>query len=107
MSEIRYFEITSAALRSAGRAWPAKRRLAGLGLVGVWLFLGLDIDRGAVIGGADAAGEKGAVVAGIVPGEGALVAGILPQADGELHRLDRFLAVEHDGLAVGLDLLAA
>ena len=82
-------------------------RLAVLGLIRVGFLLGFDIDRCAVVGGADAAGEKGAVVAGIVPGEGAFVAGVLPQSDRELDRLDRRLAVEHDGLAVGLDLLAA
>src|SRR5581483_11462320 len=35
------------------------------------------------------------------------VHGLLPQRDRELDRLDRFLAVQHDGLSVGLDLLAA
>jgi len=67
----------------------------------------LDIDRRAVVGGAAGAGEEGTVVAGIVPGKAALVMGLLPEVDHELDRLDGRLAVEHHGLAVRLDLLAA
>src|SRR5207248_58077 len=43
----------------------------------------------------------------VVPGEAALVAAFLPERDRPFDRFDRFLAVQHDGLAVGLDLLAA
>ncbi len=82
-------------------------RLAILGLIGVRLFLGFDIDRGAVVGGADRAGEERPVVARIVPGKAAIVAGVLPEADRELDRLDRSWAVQHNRLAVGFDLLAA
>src|SRR5207244_11495762 len=42
-------------------------RRALVGLVGIGLLEGLDIDRRAVVGGADGAGEKRAVVVGIVP----------------------------------------
>src|SRR5271165_4083604 len=82
-------------------------RLAVLGLVGVRLLLGFDIDRSAVVGSADRAGEERTVIARIVPREGAIVAGVLPQPDCEFDRLDRAGAVEHDGLAVGFDLFAA
>src|ERR1700757_2370566 len=81
--------------------------LAVVGLIGVGLFLGLEINRGAVIGGADRAGEEGAVIPRIVPREGAFVAGVLPPADCELDRLDGAGAVQYDRLPVGFDLLAA
>src|SRR6266436_6368813 len=83
---------------------PYRRPL--LGLVSVGLALGLEIDRGAVVGAADGAREERAVVARIIPGEPAPVMGVLPQADRELDRLDRLLAVQSHRLAVGLDLLA-
>ena len=51
--------------------------------------------------------QEGAVVVGVVPGQAAFVHRLLPQRDGELDQLDGFLAVQHHGLAVGLDLLAA
>ena len=60
----------------------------------------------AVIGGAYRSGEKGAIVAGIVPREGTVVAGVLPEPNREFDRLDRPGAVQHDRLAVGFDLLA-
>src|SRR5262249_24112957 len=82
-------------------------RLAAIGQIAVGLLFGFEIDRGAVVGGADRAGEKGAVVARVVPGKGAVIASILPQADREFDRFNRLLAVQHDRLAVGLDLLAA
>ena len=75
--------------------------------VSIRLFLGFEIDRGAVIRGADRAGEKGAVVAGIVPGETSLVTGILPEPDREFHEFDRAGAIQYDSLAIGFDLLAA
>jgi hypothetical protein len=78
-----------------------------LGLVLVGLAQRLDVDRGAVERGADGLRQEGAVVVGVVPGEAALVMRVLPERGHELDRLDRLLAVEHDGLAVGLDLLAA
>ena len=48
-------------------------RLAVLGLIHVRLFLCFDIDRGAVIGGADRAGKEGTVVARVVPRKAAEV----------------------------------
>ncbi len=77
-----------------------------LGLVVVRLAQRLDVDRGAVQGRADGAGQEGAVVAGVVPGDPGLVMGFLPERGHELDRLDRRLAVEHD-LAAGVDLAAA
>src|SRR5258708_20067723 len=82
-------------------------RLAVRGLIGVGLLFRFDVDRGAIVGGAECAGQEGAVVAGIVPSKSALVAGVFPEADGELYRLDRLLAAKHDRLAVALDLLPA
>src|SRR5262249_7257438 len=55
----------------------------------------------------DAARQEGAVVARIVPGEPAFIAALLPERHGPFDRLERFLAVQRDRLAVGLDLLAA
>src|SRR5262249_40470788 len=95
------------ALRERGVQDVLPHRRPLVGLVGVGLALGLEIDRGAVVGGADAARQERAVVARIVPGEPALVARILPERYREFDRLDRLLAVERDGLAVGLDLLAS
>jgi hypothetical protein len=98
-------------VKGPGRDFSVKdvvlHRRALVGQVGVGLLLGFDIDRGAVVGGADAARQEGAVIARIVPGEAAFVHCLLPQRDGELDRLDRLLAVERHRLAVGLDLLAA
>src|SRR6266849_6656596 len=78
-----------------------------LGEVGVWLALRFEIDRGGVERAAAGAGEEGAVVVGIVPGEPALVIGIRPEADHELDRCGRLLAVQRHGPAVLLNLLAA
>src|SRR4029077_3948917 len=69
-------------------------RRALLGLVGIGLLLGLDVDRGAVVGGADGLRQEGPVVVSVVPGQSAFVHGLLPQRDCELDRLDRFLAVQ-------------
>src|SRR5262249_16164774 len=80
---------------------------AFLGLVGVGLLLGFDVDRGTVVGGRDRAGQEGAVVVGVVPGEAALVAGFLPQGYRVLDRLQGLLAGDRHGLAVGFDFLAA
>ena len=82
-------------------------RLAVFGLIGIALALRLDVDRGAVVAGADAAGQEGAVVARIVPGKPALVHRLLPQRHGEFDGFECLLAVQRDGLAVGFDLLAA
>jgi hypothetical protein len=79
-------------------------RLPLFGKIRVGLALGLDVDRGTVVCGD--AREGGAVVIGVVPDKPALVAGVMPEADRELNRLDRLLAVERYGVAVGLDLLA-
>src|SRR5262249_25036982 len=84
---------------------PHRRPLVGL--VGVGLAFGLEIDRGAVVGGAYAARQKRAVIARIVPGEPSLVERLLPKRHREFNRFDGFLAVERDSLAVSLDLLAA
>src|SRR5215472_439769 len=78
-----------------------------LGLVAVWFSLGLQVDRRAVVGGANRACQEGAVVVRVVPGKPALVHRLLPQRHSELDRFERLLAVEHDRFAVGLDLLAA
>src|SRR6516164_6766492 len=78
----------------------------GLGLIRFRSPLGFDVDRGAVVGGADAAREEGAVVAAIVPGKPTLVAGVFPKTNRELDRFDGFPAVQDHRLAVGLDLLA-
>ena len=48
-------------------------RRALLGLIRVRFALSFDVDRRAVVGGADTARQKGAVVAGVVPGESSLV----------------------------------
>src|SRR5207302_7904817 len=80
-------------------------RRALVGLVGIGLLESLGIVRSAVVGGADGAGEKRAVVVGIVTGKPALVVRLLPELDHELDRVDRLLAVEHH-LAVRVDLLA-
>ena len=66
-----------------------------------------DVDRGAVVGGADAARQKSAVVAGVVPGKSALIAAFLPKASRQLDGFDGFLAVQDHSLAISLDLLAA
>src|SRR5262249_15793638 len=50
---------------------------------------------------------ESAIVAGIVPGKSSLVTGIFPEGSPELDRLNGLLAVERNGLAVLLDLLAA
>src|SRR6516162_1950140 len=83
------------------------QRLTLLSQVGVGFLLCFQVNRRAVVSGADRAGQKRTVVARIIPGEAALVTTILPKADRELDRVDRLLAVESDGLAVGLDLLAS
>src|SRR5581483_11456288 len=54
----------------------------------------------------DGAGEKSAIVVGVVPGEAALVERVLPELLHELHRLERLLRVEHH-LAFLVDLLPA
>ena len=100
-------ELTAGTGGNAGMKDVILHRRAFLGQVGVGLLLRLKIDRCTVIRGADAAGEERAVVAGVIPGKPALVHCLFPQRDGELHRLDGLLGVEHHGLAVGLDLLAA
>src|SRR5439155_10296559 len=100
-------ELAGGTLRQSCMEDVVLDRLALLGLVRVGLALGLDIDRGAVVGRADGAGEKGAVVARIVPGKPALVAAFLPEGNRVLDRLDRLLAVQRDSLAVGGDLLTA
>src|SRR5262249_4004600 len=82
-------------------------RGALLGRIRFGLALGLDVDGGAVVGGADAARQEGAVVAGIVPGKPTLVAGVFPKTDRELDRFDGFPAVQDHGLSVGFALLAA
>src|SRR5579883_731347 len=82
-------------------------RRALFGEVGLRLLLGLDIDRGAVVGQADRSRQEGAVVRRIVPGEAAGVAGVVPERHRAPDRFERLLGVQHDGLAVGLDLLAA
>ncbi len=66
-----------------------------------------DIDRSAVQGRRDGLRQERAVVVGVVPRQAALVAGILPEAGHELDRFDRLLGVDHDRLAVSIDLLAA
>src|SRR6516162_3411598 len=82
-------------------------RLPRLGLVILELALGEQVDRGAVLRRATSIRQEGAIVAGVVPGEAALVVAILPEINRVLDRFDRLLAVQDDGLAVGLDLLAA
>src|SRR2546427_4170510 len=57
-----------------------------LGLVLVGLAQRLDVDRRAVQGRRDRAGEKRAVVVGVVPRQAAFVERVLPEA---LHELDR------------------
>src|SRR5215469_7605296 len=83
------------------------QRRAFFGQIRVGFFLRLQVNRGAVVRGTDRAREKRSVVARIVPCEAPFVATILPKAHRELYGFDRLLAVERDGLAVGLDLLAA
>src|ERR1051326_1617694 len=62
---------------------------------------------GAARGGRrDGAGEEGAVVVGVVPGEAALVERILPERLHELHRFDGLLGIQ-DHLAFFVDLFAA
>src|SRR6516164_4150539 len=82
------------------------QRLTLLGQVGVRLLLCLEINRSAVIGGANRPGEEGTIIARIVPSKAALVTTILPKADRELNRFNRLLTVQRNGLAIGLDLLA-
>src|SRR5579864_8970308 len=84
---------------------PQRRALLGLIIVG--LALGFDVDRGTVERRRNRAGEEGAVIAGIVPGESALVAAILPEGNRELDRFDGRLAVEDNLLATLIDLHAA
>ena len=103
----RQIELAACTAGNAGVKDVVLHRRALLSQVRVGLLLRLKIDRGTVIGCADAAGEKGAVVAGVVPGEPALVHRLFPQCDGELHQFNGLLGVEHNGFAVGLDLLAA
>jgi hypothetical protein len=100
-------ELADGPLGQRGVEDVVPERHAVLGLICVGLLLCFDIDRGAVIGGADRAGKKGAIVAGIVPRKPAVIASVLPEADRELDRLDGFLAVQHDRLSVGFNLLAA
>src|SRR5207244_5172926 len=57
--------------------------------------LGRDVDRRAVEGGRDLAGQERAVVVGVVPREPALVAGVLPERGHPLDGLDGLLVVEH------------
>src|SRR4029078_4794474 len=99
--------LTAGAARDAGVLDVLVHRRALLGLVGVGLLLGLDVDRGAVVGGADGLGEERPVVVGVVPAHPAFVHRLLPERDGILDRLDRLLAVQYHGFAVRLDLLAA
>ena len=84
---------------------PERRAL--LGLIGVGLALGLDVDRGAVQRGADRAREERAVIVGVVPGEPAFVVSVFPEPGHEFYRVDRGFAVQHDGLAVRFHFLAA
>src|SRR5204862_5111068 len=94
-------------LGNAGVQDVLKQRLAVLGLVGVRLLLGFEVNRGAIVGGADGARQEGAVVARIIPSEPAFVHRLLPQGDREFDRLDRLLAVQRDGFLVVTDLPAA
>src|SRR5215469_15784922 len=73
--------------------------------VDLGLFLGFQIDRGAVVGSRDRPGQERTVVTRIVPGETARIAAIIPEWNCELDRLDRLLAVECHGFAVRFDLL--
>src|SRR5882724_1130594 len=82
-------------------------RRALLGLIRFGFALGFNVDRGAVVGGADGTRQEGAVVIGVVPGESTLVAGVFPKTNRELDRFDGFPAVQNDRLPVGLDLLPA
>ena len=100
-------ELTAGPARDLGMQDVVLHRLPVCGLVGIGLALRLDIYRGAIVGGADAAGQEGAVVARIVPGKPALVHRLLPQRHSEFDRFHRLLAVQRDGLAIRLDLLAA
>src|SRR5205807_2833194 len=89
--------------RQTGVLDVAHQRLAALVLDLVLPALGRDVDRGAVEGGADLAGEEGAVVVGVVPGQAALVAGVLPERGHELDGLRRALALDGRlAAAVGL-----
>ena len=94
----------------AGRALGQRRmrhvlehRLALFIEIGVGLALGQEIDRGAVQGSADGAGEEGAVVAAVVPGEPAFVMRFLPEIGHELHGVDGLLPT-HSSLAAAGNL---
>src|SRR5947208_15136182 len=67
------------------------------------LPLGDEVDARAIDRPGDRSGEIRAVVAGVVPRQPAFVEAILPEADGELHGLDRRLAADDD-LAFVVDL---
>src|SRR5437879_3563100 len=77
-----------------------------LGLVLVGLAQRLDVDRRAVQGRRDRAGEKRAVVVGVVPRQAAFVERVLPEA---LHELDRVQGLPglENRLPLLVDLLAA
>src|SRR5580765_5127335 len=100
-------ELTFRTGRIPGVQDVALNLLALVRLVLVRVPQRLDVDRRPVQGGRDAAGQERAVVAGVVPRQPTLVARVLPEAGGELDRLDRLLGVDRDGLAVLLDLFAA
>src|SRR5262249_40167557 len=69
-----------------------------LGQICFRFLFSLEIDRRAVIGRADSAGEECPVIARIVPGEPARIITVVPKGDSVLDRLHRFLAVERDRL---------
>ena len=77
-----------------------------LGLVLVGLAQRLDVDRRAVQGRRDRAGEKRAVVVGVVPRQAAFVERVLPEALHELDRVQGLLGLENR-LPLLVDLLAA
>src|SRR5713226_7013354 len=60
------------------------------------LPLGHEVDARPVDRRRDRPGQVGAVVAAVVPGQSPLVEAVLPEGDGELHGLERLLAVDGD-----------
>src|SRR5213593_135028 len=86
--------LTSDRVEAAGRA---PGHVAVIGHPGDVRELPLrhEVDASAVDRGRDRPREVSSIVARVVPGEAALVEAVLPEGNGELHRLDGLLAVDH------------
>src|SRR5690606_24345217 len=96
-------------VEAAGRTLGIGEVAELLGEAGVIVRIVLrhEVDAGAVQGRADGLTQKGAIAAGVVPGEAAGIAGRLPELLDEGEGLAGAGAVDHHGPAVLLDLHAA